>query len=145
MFASVMDSIVDQSRKAMEDVHFTTDKEFQTLIDRSTQRMFDQLKAAATAALPDYYGSMARAYARIFSRDDLSAILAFVKTPAGQHYFERGPLLFKDPDVIAAGQRMMAQIMGKKPEIDRENKRDIEDYIARKAKQEKGVDAKPVS
>ena len=145
MFASVVDSIVDHSRKAMEDLHFNTDKDFQAVIQRSTQRMFDQLKASINAALPDYFESMARAYARSFSPDDLITILAFVKTPAGQHYFERAPLLLKDPDVNAANQRMVAQLMGKMPEISRENRQDIEDYVARKAKQQKGADPKPVT
>jgi hypothetical protein len=144
MFASVMDSIVDQNRKTMENIHLNTDKEFQAVIDRSTQRMFDQLKASINAALPDYFESMARAYARSFSPDDLITILAFVKTPAGQHYFERAPLLLKDPDVNAANQRMVAQLIGKMPEISRENRQDIEDYVARKAKQQKGADPKPV-
>jgi hypothetical protein len=145
MFASTMDAIVDQSRKSMESLHLTSDKDLQAVIDRSTQRMFDQLKASMNAALPDYFESVAHAYARNFSLDDLNAILAFVKTPAGQHYFSRAPLLLKDPDVAAATQRMVAQMMSKMPEINRENMQDIEDYVARKAKQEKGVVAKPVT
>src|SRR5258708_484679 len=77
MFASMMDSLVDQNRKTMENVGFATkDKEFQAIIDRSTQRLFDQLKATMDSALPDYFESMARAYARDFSPDDLKAILA---------------------------------------------------------------------
>ena len=121
------------------------DKEFQTILDRSTQRMFDQLKATIDSALPDYFESMARAYARDFSPDDLKAILAFVKTPAGQRYFARAPLILKDPDVQASGQRMTAQLFAKLPEITRENKRDIDDYVARTAKQAKPAAAKPVT
>lgn len=137
MFNSMMDSLVEQSRQSMENLGLTKDKDFKALIDRSTKRMFDQLKATMIASLPDFFEGMSRAYARDFSADDLNAILTFVKTPAGQHYFERAPLILKDPDVQAASQRMMAQLLARKPEIDRENKQDIEDYIASKAKQDK--------
>lgn len=136
MFNSMMDSLVEQSRQSMENLDLAKDKDLEALIDRSVKRTFDQLRAIMVAALPDIFEGMSRAYAREFSADDLNAILAFVKTPAGQHYFERAPLVLKDPDVRAASQRMMAQLLAKKPELDRENKQDIEDYIARKAKQE---------
>src|SRR6266536_2729158 len=88
VFASRMDLIVEQVRKSMESLGTAKDKDFQAIVERSTERMFDQLKVTINAALPDYFESVARAYARDFSPDDLNAILAFVKTPAGQHYFE---------------------------------------------------------
>ena len=144
MFASLMDSIVDQSRKATENLGLTKDKDFQVVMDRSVQRMWDQMKPIMNAALPDIFESMARAYAREFSTDDLNAVLAFVKTPAGQHFFEHSPMILKDPDVQAANQRMTAQLVAKLPEIMRENKQDIEDYVAKKAKQ-KSADPKPVT
>ena len=145
MFASVMDSLMRQSRKATENLGLTKDKDLQALMNRSTQRMWDQMKPIMNAALPDIFESMAHAYARQFSTDDLNAILAFVKTSAGQHFFERAALILKDPDVQAANQRMVAQLMGKMPEILRQNKQDIEDYAARKAKQEKTAEPKPVT
>ena len=46
---------------------------------------------------------------------------------------------------INANQRMVAQLMGKMPEIIRQNKQDIEDYAARKAKQDKAAEPKPVT
>ena len=145
MFGSVMDSLMRQSRKATENLGLTKDKDLQALMNRSTQRMWDQMKPIMNAALPDIFESMAHAYARQFSTDDLTALLAFVKTPDGQHFFERAALILKDPDVQAANQRMVAQLMGKMPEIARQNKQDIEDYVARKAKQEKAAEPKPVT
>ena len=121
-------------RVNMERVGVASDKDFEVLMDRSVKRMFDQLKATMIASLPDFFESMSRAYAHNFSPEDLNAILNFVRTPAGQHYFQRAPLIMKDPDVQAASQRMMAQLLAKKPELDRENKQDIETYIASKAK-----------
>jgi hypothetical protein len=145
MMASMMDSLVEQTRKNMENYQPAADKDFQKVLNRSTQRMFDEVKAAVNAALPDYFDSMARAYARDFSRDDLTAILAFVKTPAGQRYFERAPQLLKDPDVQAASQRMTAQMLKKMPEIQKETMRDVENYVAQKEKANKAVARAPVS
>jgi hypothetical protein len=145
MYNSMMDSIIVQSRQSMESLPLAKDKDFQALIDRTTKRMLDQLKATIIASIPDIFESMSRAYARDFSTDDLNAILAFVKTPAGQHYFDRLPLIVQDPDVKAATQRAMAQLLAKQPELDRENKRDIEDYIARKEKEEAAAKPKPVT
>ena len=145
MFGSVMDSPSAQMRKTRDSLGLTKDKEFQAVIDRSSQRVWDQVKPIMNAALPDIFESMAHAYAREFSTDDLSALLAFVKTPAGQHFFERAPQILKDPDVQASQQRMMVQLSGKLPEIMRQNKQDIEDYVARKAKEKKAAAPKPVA
>jgi hypothetical protein len=138
MYASVMHSIVEQNRKAMEAMMPAGgDKDFLAILDRSTGRMFEMMTVTMDASIPDYFESFARAYARDFSPDDLRAILAFVQTPAGRHYFERAPDLIKDPDVQAASQRMMAKLIAKMPEITRESMQDVEDYVAKKKGQEK--------
>ena len=132
MFASVMEAVVKQSRTAVDTKGLTGDKDFQKLVDRQTERMYASVMVTVDAALPDYFESMTRAYAREFSVDDLNAILVFVKTPAGQHYFERAPLILQDPDVQATSQRMMAQVLKKMPEMTREMMRDVQDYVAKK-------------
>src|SRR5579864_5323452 len=80
MFTSIMDSMNDQARKNAEGLGLTKDKDFQAVMVRSTQRMWNELKPIMNAALPDIFESMARAYAREFSTDDLNALLTFVKT-----------------------------------------------------------------
>ena len=132
LFASVMKSLTDQARANMAQLGLADDKDFQAVLDRTTQRMWDQMNATTTASLPDIFESMAHAYARIFSRDDLTAMLAFARTPAGQHFFQRSPGILNDPDVQAANQRVMNKIMAKLPEIVRQNRQDIEDYLAKK-------------
>ena len=135
MYASVMDSIVGQARKSMQSHMGSDDKDFEAMVDQSTQRMYDELKANVDASIPDYFESFAHAYAREFSRKDLEAILAFVKTPTGQHYFARAPELLSDPDVQAANKRMMDRLLAKLPEIQRQTMQDVEDYIAKKKDQ----------
>jgi hypothetical protein len=145
MFSSRIDLVVEQARKSMQNALASKDPDFQTLIDHNTARMFNELKASMSADLPDYFESVTRAYARDFSLDDLNAILAFVKSPAGQHYFERAQQLLKDPDVQATTQRMMSHLMGKMPELQRQSMREVQDYVAKNAKQKKAVQAKPVT
>ncbi len=145
MMGSVMDAIIDQARKNTEALKVSDDKDFQAVVDRSIERMNQQMKASVSASVPDYFASFERAYARDFSREDLEAILAFVRTPAGQHYFERSPNLLKDADVQAAGQRMTAKLLAKLPEINRELMHDVEDYVAKKKQQQNAATPAPVS
>lgn len=145
MYASMMDSIMGQARKELQGKIATGDKDFDALLDRSMQRMQDEMKATINAALPDYFESFARAYAREFSRDDLQAILAFVKTPAGERYFQRLPALLQDPEIQAANQRLMAQLANKLPTIQRETMRDVQDYVEKKEKEAKPAAPVPVS
>jgi hypothetical protein len=78
---------------------------------------------------------MAHAYARTFTPDELTQILAFVNTPAGQHYFQQAPQILQDPDVQAANQRLAAKLMDKLPEVQRQTMQEVEDYVAKKEKQ----------
>ena len=145
MYASIMDSVVEQSRKAMEAQGGSGDEQFDALVNRSVDRMYAEMTATLNESIPDVFASFARAYARDFSRDDLDAILAFVKTPAGQRYFQRAPYLLKDPDVQAAMERSMTQLAKKLPEIQKETTRDVEDYVAQKEKAKKAAAPVPVS
>ena len=74
------------------------------------ERFMDRERALQMAdlheALPDLVEAYARAYARNFSLDDLKVIKAFVDTPAGARYVQRGAALMSDPDV-GAWQRMV--------------------------------------
>ena len=146
MYASIMDSIIAQTRKNVQGKVATGDKDFDAIVDRAMQRMYDQMKVTINAAIPDYFAAFERAYARDFSRDDLQAILAFAKTESGQHFFERSTQILKDPDVQAETQRMQAQLLAKMPDIQRQVMKDVQDYVAKRAAQEKAAAAPtPVS
>ena len=137
MYASVLDAINEQTRKNVLSKMSTGDKGLDAIVERSLRRMNDQMKVMINASIPDYFDAFARAYARGFPHDDLVAILAFVKTPAGQRYFERSPMLIKDPDVQAASARIQAQLVTKLPELQRQTMQDVEHYLATKQKQAK--------
>lgn len=144
-FAKMMDSIMAQSRMALEKYAKPGDKGFQSLVEDSTAHLAHALKASIITGLPDIYEARARAYARNLSPDDLQAVLAFAKSPAGQHYYQSLPSLSNDPDVIAATQRAMARLLTNAKEIAEQNQKAAEDYVAAKAKAENGASHKPAA
>ena len=144
MYASMMNSIISQARTDVEAKTSTGDKGLDAIVDRSMLRMYDQLQASLQESLPDIFDSFARAYARGFSRDDLQAILAFVKTPAGQRYFQRLPQLLADPDIQAANKRMSEKLLVKLPGLEAQTKQEVEAYVEKKLKEKKAA-AVPVS
>ncbi|MBO9498468.1 MAG: DUF2059 domain-containing protein [Novosphingobium sp.] len=134
MFAGVMDALVNQMRGAMAAANPDGDKELATIVDHSVQRMFEQMQPIINAHLPDYFDAMANAYARAFSPDELQQLLAFASTQTGQHFFERSTTLLKDPDVIAANQRMTGELLKDMPQLTAEMKADVAAYVEKKMK-----------
>jgi len=61
------------------------------------------------AAMPDLVEAYARAYARMFSVDEMDQIRAFYQTPAGMKFALRGATLLGDPDVAAWQQAIAAK------------------------------------
>lgn len=59
----------------------------------------------------DRRDAMARAYARGFTLEQLSAISGFYDMPAGHAYAELAPTIMADPDVLAAQRAMMTEAM----------------------------------
>lgn len=77
-------------------------KDIDVILQRSSQKMDDQLANFADLA--------AEVYAREFSEEDLQALLAFDKTPAGQHLIEKQPEISQA--MVKVGQQwgqMLAQ------------------------------------
>lgn len=84
---------------------------FARFVDRQRQLAKDDLHKA----LPDLVEAYARAYARIFTLEDLQAINAFVHTPAGARYVQRSPELISDPDVAAWQRDIAARAAARQP------------------------------
>lgn len=57
--------------------------------------------------MPQLADAMALSYARLYSRDDLTQVVAFAHTPAGERYLQRATLVMQDPDI----QAVFAQLM----------------------------------
>jgi hypothetical protein len=61
------------------------------------------------SALPDLVEAYARAYARIFTVDEMAEIGRFLITSAGQKFAVRSQQLMADPDVSAWQQKIAAR------------------------------------
>lgn len=78
---------------------------FQAFVERQKKLGMDDIHAA----LPGLVEAYARAYARMFSIDDLREIRTFVQTPAGTRFMQRAAGMLSDPDVAEWQRKLAAQ------------------------------------
>ncbi|HEX4695506.1 DUF2059 domain-containing protein [Sphingomonas sp.] len=114
MFASILDTTMRnmmagamQGSGVAEEIK--DNPKVQAVFERFVERQRSFAMADLRAAMPDLVEAYARAYARMFSLDDLQAIRTFVQTPAGAHFVQRGSTMLADPDVSAWQRRLTAQ------------------------------------
>lgn len=76
------------------------------IIDTMLAQVPERMKLVYERNLPVLAETMARAYVRHFSSEDLHAILAFARTPAGQHYLSRSLTVAQDPEIVEVYKTM---------------------------------------
>ena len=82
--------------------------------------------------MPRMIEAVARAYARMFSHDELVQIREFASTPAGRRYFRQSADLFSDPDIAEANRAYHARLFPIMEAVGAEVQREME---ARRAPQ----------
>ena len=108
MMDQMSDALYAQMREALSrSAGNLPDPSAQPLWDRYLERV-----RAATRDLDNEYLTIvnevvAKAYARIFTLDDLVQIRTFASTPAGRRYFRQSMDIFNDPDVAEANRTYM--------------------------------------
>jgi len=107
-----------------------SDPGLQAIVSRHLDRMPALMMPILERHAPDLVEAMARAYAREFSLDELRDIRAFAASPAGNHYLSRSTALLADPDVAAANQAYMAEIVAALPPLQEALRADILKYLA---------------
>ncbi len=75
-------------------------------------------------------------YAETFTEDELRAVSAFYRTPAGRTYIRKMPVLMKKS--LALSQRKMPEILGRMQQLTAGMLREMKDDIAKKARQDNG-------
>lgn len=93
----------------------TADPEFQTELEQTAgaKPLFDRFVAdvkqlsidSMRETMPETMTAMTKAYARIFSVEELDGMTRFFATPTGRAYLARLPDVMRDPDVAAAQQK----------------------------------------
>jgi hypothetical protein len=99
MMSRLTDSVMAQVRAAASPGGEPADPGAQAILKRYFDRVRAEGERLNALAAPDLFRAAARAYARMFTRDELVQIRAFVATPAGAKYVQRSPDLISDPDV----------------------------------------------
>jgi len=92
----IVPTLMTQVRTMLVQQNPAETKTIDTLLQRSTQRLDQQLDSFAEFA--------AQVYAREFSEDDLGALLAFDRSPTGQHFIDKQPEI--NQAMIEVGQRV---------------------------------------
>lgn len=79
-------------------------------VDQYMQRFFLLLEPKIRERLPNLMEAYAQAYAREFSADDLTQLIAFAQSPAGKHYLSSRGVMESDPGVQQQEQGIAAEI-----------------------------------
>ena len=95
----------------------TADPEFQTELEQTAgaKPLFDRFVAdvkqlaidSMRETMPETMAAMTKAYARLFSVEELDGMTRFFATPVGRAYLARLPDVMRDPEVAAAQQKSM--------------------------------------
>jgi hypothetical protein len=111
MSSRVIDAMLAQTREATAaTTGHRPDAGEQQILDRYMERLRADADRIVTESSPSLYAAFARGYARLFTRDELIQIRAFVSTPAGAKYVQRSSELLSDPDVAAANTAYLRNV-----------------------------------
>jgi hypothetical protein len=117
----------DKSKEAIADLFDPQRKQREERIMKFVRPLLSEALADIEAPMR---GGMAKAYARKFGADQLTAINAFFATPAGQSYANESLSLQADPEIMLAMVRamppMVMKFMDRAPELESQFKEQIE-------------------
>lgn len=131
MFMRVGDAFMKQIREATYGPNGAPPEPgVEPIFQRLADRLRAQVARSTAEASPELFAAIARAYARMFTRDELIQIRAFVATPAGAKYVQRSTDLLSDPDFAAANTAYMARYLEAIKPIQADFMRELTDYYA---------------
>ena len=81
------------------------------VVEDGVDRFFTAIEPAVRKHMPNLTEAYAQAYAREFSVDELTQMIAFASSPVGKHYLSQYVYLEGDPLVLDAHEGMNADMM----------------------------------
>jgi hypothetical protein len=130
MFMRVTDAFMAQIRQAtFGPTGAPGDPGAETIFNRFVARVRAQVGRSTAEASPELFAAFGRAYARMFTRDELVQIRAFVATPAGAKYVQRSAELLSDPDAARANTDYMRSYLAAMKPIQADFLRELTDYF----------------
>jgi hypothetical protein len=131
MLSRAVDRLMEQMLSAERAIgRGTTDAGEEQILQHYLVRVRALSDQAITEGSPALFRSYARGYARMFTREELLQIRAFVTTTAGAKYLQRSPDLLSDPDVAQANTVYMSRVVGSLVPLEGELRRELTEYRA---------------
>ncbi|MEO0461728.1 MAG: DUF2059 domain-containing protein [Pseudomonadota bacterium] len=132
LFFATMDQTVSQVRSALEPSLPQDDPGAIAILDDWIDDYTARSKQVLRRHIPHIMAGMVEAYATIFTVQELGDILAFVRTPSGQRYFELSPAIVGSKSFAAANQRYMDESLSMLGPAQRELQQRLNDYLTDK-------------
>jgi len=130
LFFGTMDQTVAQLRSSLGNSLPLDDAGAMEIFDRWLEKYTDESKQVLRKHIPSIMQGMTSAYAKIFTVEELSDILAFVETPSGRKFFELSPAVMGDANFASANQRYLDESMRLLGPAQRELMDDLKAYMA---------------
>ncbi|MDE2403481.1 MAG: DUF2059 domain-containing protein [Sphingomonadales bacterium] len=109
LFGAAADAMLKQMREVML-AKLNNDPAAKAIIEDSIARFVVLGKGVMTRHIPAFMEGYAHAYAREFTPAELETILAFVRTPAGSHFFLRASSILSDPTFVQANAAYLREL-----------------------------------
>jgi hypothetical protein len=130
LFFATMDQTVMQMRQAIAPTLPDNDPGAVAILDEWIAQYTQESKDVLKRHIPDIMAGMTQAYASIFTVGELRDILAFVRTPSGQRYFELSPAVLGEESFARANQAYLDESMALIGPAQRELMQKLERHMA---------------
>ncbi len=116
IFASVNQMMANSFQTMSAQMGVDRDPELEKIVASHFEKMIAEASADLIQNMDGMFAAFARAYARRFSKEELTQIRLFFATPTGSKYASESAQIMSDPDVAAwqeaYQQRVVQRIMG---------------------------------
>ena len=109
MFFKASISMSDQMLASLDGT--IADQGAQAILDQTIEEMHAEQLEILRDHIPAIMAGFSKAYANMFTYDELVDILDFVKTPTGSQFLLKSTEIISDPDFAAANQAYMSESM----------------------------------
>lgn len=130
LFFATMDDSVVQLRTAIASSLPEDDPGAIAILDAWIADYTQASKNVLRKHIPAIMDGMVEAYATIFTAEELTDILAFVRTPSGQRYFELSPAIASSARFAAANERYADELSALLPPAQRELRARLDEYLS---------------
>lgn len=131
MMSEMVSALMTQIRGGTQLPPMFNDPGLKAIMDRAFASMPARLMPVISHHLPRMHEAIATAYAREFTAAELTDIVAFARTPAGQRYFQRSGSLLSDRDVAAANTAYVAEAQQMNQQFSVQVRQEVSAYLAK--------------